>query len=105
MIQQVTESVPIMDGGAGGLYPPGFAKFLQNLSFCLKFWHFYAYSPLTFQLAPALSNSLRRLCLCNHLANSHLAGKSNKIFGSLYISHRVMGNVIASQIFKNSSLV
>ena len=37
--------------GAGGASPPVFAKFVQNLPFCLKFWHFYAYSPLTFQLA------------------------------------------------------
>ena len=42
--------------------PPSFCKFLQNLPFCLKFWRFYASSPLTFQLAPALSNSLRRPC-------------------------------------------
>ena len=36
--------------GAGAASPPVFAKFVQNLPFCLKFWHFYAYSPLTFQL-------------------------------------------------------
>ena len=44
------------------------SPFLQN--FCkislfrlIKFWQFYATSPHTFQLAPALSNSLRRPCL------------------------------------------
>ena len=41
-------------------------QFLSNLCkisfFCLKLWHFYAYSPLTFQLAPSLSNSFDRLC-------------------------------------------
>ena len=45
--------------GAGGFSPLVFAKFLQNLP-CLKFWQFYASSPLTFQLAPADSNSLPR---------------------------------------------
>ena len=49
-------------GGQGGCSPPNFAKFFKISLFCLKFWHFYAYSPPNFQLAPALSNSLRRLC-------------------------------------------
>ena len=52
-------------GGAGGAIAPP-PQFLPNFCrisiFCFKVWHFYAYSPLTFQLAPALSNSLRRLC-------------------------------------------
>ena len=38
--------------GAGGASP----QFLSNLYkisfFCLKFWHFYAYSPLTFKFTP-----------------------------------------------------
>ena len=47
----------------GGCSPP--PQFLPNFCkislFCLRFWHFYAYSPLTFKLAPALSNSPCRL--------------------------------------------
>ena len=50
--------------GAGGraVVPQFLPNFCKISLFCLKFWHFYAYSPLTFQLTPALSNSLRRLC-------------------------------------------
>ena len=49
--------------GGWGASPPQFLPNLCKISlFCHKFWHFYAYRPLTFQLAPLLSNSLRRLC-------------------------------------------
>ena len=37
--------------------PPSFCKISL---FSFKFWQFYSSSPLTFQLAPALSNSLQR---------------------------------------------
>ena len=46
-----------MDGGPGGWGGKGYRpQFLPNFCkislFCLKFWHFYPYNPLTFQLAP-----------------------------------------------------
>ena len=48
-------------GGGGAIAPQFLPNFCKISLFCLKFWHFYAYSPLTFQIDPSLSNSLRRL--------------------------------------------
>ena len=48
-------------GGYSPPPPPFLPNFCKIFLFGLKFWHFYANSPFTFQLAPALSNSLRRL--------------------------------------------
>ena len=47
-------------GVGGGCSPQVLPNVCKITLFCLKFWYFYA---LTFQLAPALSNSNRRLLL------------------------------------------
>ena len=47
-----------MGGRARGASPPVLPNLCKIFLFCLKFWHFYAYSPLTFQLALSLHGIL-----------------------------------------------
>ena len=59
-------------GAWGAVALPVFAKFLQNLPFLPQILAFLCLQPLTFQSAPALSNSLRRQCFVTFVSELKL---------------------------------